>query len=190
MARVAARYQIVSPFHGYVDPFAASTPSPTPPPPPAQQALLRGGGLYKLEVTSNDPDALVLAIEFALPPIASMTWDLPSTPWNNFASRTILHNWQIAAVGLFASGGPTGVTFTTVDNADLTGGGDPGRIDMNCDPDDFTHTFDSTTSAMRRSSPSPLTTACTRASSASTAATATPRSRNTPPRACRPPRPA
>ena len=72
----------------------------------------------------------------------SMTWDLPSTPWNNVASRAILNNWQIAAVGLFASGGPAAVTFTTVDNADITGGGDPGRINMNCDPNDFKHTFD------------------------------------------------
>ena len=72
----------------------------------------------------------------------SMTWDLPSTPWSNIVSRAMLNNWQIAAVGLFASGGPAAVTFTTVDNADLTGGGDPGRIDMNCDPDDITHTFD------------------------------------------------
>ena len=72
----------------------------------------------------------------------SMTWDLPMHPWNNVASRAILNNWQIAAVGLFASGGPAAVTFTTVDNADITGGGDPGRINMNCDPNDFKHTFD------------------------------------------------
>ena len=72
----------------------------------------------------------------------SMTWDLPSTPWRNAASRAMLNHWQIAAVGLFSSGAPANVTFTTVDNADITGGGDPGRINMNCDPNDFRHTFD------------------------------------------------
>jgi hypothetical protein len=77
MARIAARYQIVTPFHGYVNPFATATPAPTNAPPPAMLKVLRGGGLSLLELTSNDPDALVLAIEFALPPIVNMSWALP-----------------------------------------------------------------------------------------------------------------
>jgi hypothetical protein len=78
MSRVAARYQIIAPFHGYVDPFALSTPASTPPPPPAQRALLVGGGLHRLDVTSVDANAMVIAIEFALPPIASVNWDVPA----------------------------------------------------------------------------------------------------------------
>ena len=72
----------------------------------------------------------------------NMTWDLPKFGLDNVLARGILDNWQVAAVGLFASGAPAAVTFTTTDNADITGGGDPGRINMTCDPNDFDHTFE------------------------------------------------
>jgi hypothetical protein len=42
----------------------------------------------------------------------------------------VLDNWQVAGFGSLASGFPTGVGFTTVDNADLTGGGDGNRVNV------------------------------------------------------------
>jgi hypothetical protein len=114
MSRVAARYQIVTPFHGYVDPFALSTPAPTPPPPPAQKALLTGGGLHKLEVTSNDATAMVIAIEFALPPIASVNWDVPAYTIELSVPGQAVHAQIVvdAVVKPAAGGAPSVVALT------------------------------------------------------------------------------
>jgi hypothetical protein len=114
MSRVAARYQIVTPFHGFVDPFALSTPAPTPPPPPAQKALLTGGGLHKLEVTSNDATAMVIAIEFALPPIASVNWDVPAYTIELSVPGQAVHAQIVvdAVVKPAAGGAPSVVALT------------------------------------------------------------------------------
>ena len=45
-------------------------------------------------------------------------------------ARFVLDRWQLAGFGTMASGFPSGVGFTTVENADLTGGGDGGRINV------------------------------------------------------------
>src|SRR5262245_11288534 len=44
-----------------------------------------------------------------------VTWDLPgaSGVWDNGVVRAVLDNWQVAAVGIFVSGAPSTVTFTT-----------------------------------------------------------------------------
>ena len=57
-------------------------------------------------------------------------YDVPkgSRLWNSQAMRLVTDNWQLSSIASFISGGPSGVSFTTVDGADLTGGGDGGRI--------------------------------------------------------------
>jgi hypothetical protein len=77
---------------------------------------------------SNNDRRHLLSVNF--------TWNLPagSRAWNNVVTRALLDNWQFAGVGLYASGAPTGVGFTTTDNADILGGGDGNRINVTCDP--------------------------------------------------------
>jgi hypothetical protein len=62
--------------------------------------------------------------------VINYTWDLPkaSARWNNAFTRALLDNWQISGLSTFASGTPVYVTFTTVDGADITGGGDTTRF--------------------------------------------------------------
>jgi hypothetical protein len=62
--------------------------------------------------------------------VINFTWDVPkaSAHWNNRFTRAVLDNWQISGLSTFASGTPVYVTFTTVDNADITGGGDTVRF--------------------------------------------------------------
>jgi hypothetical protein len=47
---------------------------------------------------------------------------------------TFLGNWNVSGIATFASGAPTGVTFTTVSGADLIGGGDGQRINVTGNP--------------------------------------------------------
>lgn len=59
-------------------------------------------------------------------------WDLPkaSSQWNNAFTRTALDNWQFSGIVSMASGTPRGVSYTTVDGADITGGGDGTRVNV------------------------------------------------------------
>ena len=59
-------------------------------------------------------------------------WDLPKPikTWRNPVVRQALDNWQLAGFSAFVSGLPLGVGYTLVDGADLTGGGDGGRINV------------------------------------------------------------
>jgi hypothetical protein len=63
-------------------------------------------------------------------------WELPkvSTVWNNGFARFVLDGWQLSGITTFASGIPKGVSFSTTDNADITGGGDAGRLDLIANP--------------------------------------------------------
>lgn len=62
--------------------------------------------------------------------VLNYTWDIPklSKVAPGPLIRHIFDNWQLAGITVFASGTPLGLGFTTVDNADLTGGGDGQRI--------------------------------------------------------------
>lgn len=62
--------------------------------------------------------------------VANYVYDLPkvSPRWNNVFSRQVLDNWQISGVTTFASGFPTGISYTTTDGANITGGGDGSRV--------------------------------------------------------------
>jgi hypothetical protein len=57
-------------------------------------------------------------------------YDLPKLGkrWTNPLARQVFDNWQLAGFSAFVSGMPAGITYTTVDGANITGGGDPGRV--------------------------------------------------------------
>jgi hypothetical protein len=42
----------------------------------------------------------------------------------------VFDNWQLSGVTAFVSGTPLGVTFSTTDNADISGGGDGSRLNL------------------------------------------------------------
>jgi outer membrane receptor protein involved in Fe transport len=76
--------------------------------------------------------------------VVNYLWSLPkgSSLWSNFATRAILDNWQISGIASYISGGPAGasngssqgITFSTQDNVDTTGGGDGARVYLTGDP--------------------------------------------------------
>jgi hypothetical protein len=71
-------------------------------------------------------------------------WSLPkgSSLWSNFATRTILNNWQISGIASYVSGEPGGFTFTTNNSANITGGGDGARVVLSGNPmQGAPHTF-------------------------------------------------
>jgi hypothetical protein len=63
-------------------------------------------------------------------------WDLPraSNLAKNAVVRQVFDNWQISGSTGFVSGQPSAVTYTTTDNADITGGGDGARINLSGSP--------------------------------------------------------
>jgi hypothetical protein len=64
--------------------------------------------------------------------VINYTWSLPraSGLWDNVITRQVFDNWELSGVTAFVSGTPFGVGFSTVDNADLTGGGDGSRPNL------------------------------------------------------------
>jgi hypothetical protein len=62
--------------------------------------------------------------------VVNWLWDIPkvSRVWNNAVARSVLDNWQISGIATFASGFPDGVTFTTTDAENITGGGDGAHV--------------------------------------------------------------
>jgi hypothetical protein len=69
--------------------------------------------------------------------IVNFAWlyELPGSQHlrNPFASAVLAH-WNVSGTTTFASGAPTGVTFSTVSGVDLIGGGDGQRIDVTGNP--------------------------------------------------------
>jgi hypothetical protein len=63
-------------------------------------------------------------------------WDLPraSRLWKNAVVSTVFDNWQVSGITTFASGLPSGITLTTSDGADITGGGDGARVVITGNP--------------------------------------------------------
>ncbi len=64
--------------------------------------------------------------------VFNYTWDLPkaSELWANPIVHHLFDNWQMSGVTAFVSGTPLGISYSTVDNADITGGGDGGRVNV------------------------------------------------------------
>jgi hypothetical protein len=62
--------------------------------------------------------------------VVNYIWDLPAASklLPNRVVRFALDRWQVSGVAAFVSGQPSGVGFSTVDGADLSGGGDGTRI--------------------------------------------------------------
>ncbi|MCC6585541.1 MAG: carboxypeptidase regulatory-like domain-containing protein [Bryobacterales bacterium] len=62
--------------------------------------------------------------------VLNYIWDVPklSKRWDNVGTRLVFDNWQVAGFTAFVSGQPSGVGFSTVDGAEITGGGDGARI--------------------------------------------------------------
>lgn len=58
-------------------------------------------------------------------------YQLPRVWYGNLVSRWTLNGWEIGGINAFISGSPTGVGFTTTNNADITGTSSQGpRIDV------------------------------------------------------------
>jgi hypothetical protein len=62
--------------------------------------------------------------------VITYTYNIPnlSRVLENRVTRLVLDHWQVSGITMFASGMPSGVSFTTTDGADLTGGGDGQRV--------------------------------------------------------------
>lgn len=69
--------------------------------------------------------------------VFNYTWDLPrlSERWDNVVVRQLLDNWQLSGITAFGSGVPLGIGYSTTDGADITGGGDGGRVNLIRDPE-------------------------------------------------------
>jgi hypothetical protein len=65
--------------------------------------------------------------------VINYSYDVPSVSQNAVANA-ILGNWQVSGITTFASGVPRDISFTTTNNVDLTGGGDPQRVNITGDP--------------------------------------------------------
>jgi hypothetical protein len=68
--------------------------------------------------------------------VINYTWDLPraSRVWNNVLVRGIFDGWQVSGITAFASGTPSGISFSLASNTDITGGGDGARLWMTGNP--------------------------------------------------------
>ncbi|HKQ80504.1 MAG TPA: carboxypeptidase regulatory-like domain-containing protein [Blastocatellia bacterium] len=68
--------------------------------------------------------------------VINYTWDLPRATrlWDNKVVKAVFDDWQLSGLTAFASGTPAGVGYTLVDGADITGGGDGGRIIITGNP--------------------------------------------------------
>ncbi|MEO7651066.1 MAG: hypothetical protein ABIZ80_11410, partial [Bryobacteraceae bacterium] len=64
--------------------------------------------------------------------VFNYTWELPkaSRVVQGSAARWLLDNWKLSGISTFASGNPLGVALSTVDGADITGGGDGSRVNV------------------------------------------------------------
>lgn len=68
--------------------------------------------------------------------VINYTWDLPraSRLWNTPIVKALLDNWQLSGITAFVTGNPAEITYSTVDGADLNGGGDGSRVIVTGDP--------------------------------------------------------
>jgi hypothetical protein len=78
--------------------------------------------------------------------VANYLWSLPkaSRLVNHAFVRAAFDNWEWNGIATFSSGVPSGIGFSTTDNADLTGGGDGVRVNLIAKPivDRDQRTFD------------------------------------------------
>ena len=64
--------------------------------------------------------------------LLSFNWvyDIPklSHYYDNRPMRAVFDNWQVSSLEVYRSGTPTGLSYTTTNGADITGGGDGARV--------------------------------------------------------------
>jgi hypothetical protein len=60
----------------------------------------------------------------------NLLYDVPKASHllNSVVTRLVLDNWQVAAVASFIDGAPTGIGYSLLNGADVTGGGDGSRV--------------------------------------------------------------
>jgi hypothetical protein len=65
--------------------------------------------------------------------VANWVWDVPkaSKLIDSGIVKALFDNWRFSGIYAYVTGAPSGVTMTTTDSADLTGGGDGSTITMN-----------------------------------------------------------
>jgi hypothetical protein len=68
--------------------------------------------------------------------VTNYLWELPrlSKVLPNPVVRAVFDDWEFNGIGTFSSGTPSGIGFSTTDNADITGGGDGARVVMLAHP--------------------------------------------------------
>jgi hypothetical protein len=68
--------------------------------------------------------------------VINYTYDLPRATrlWDNKVVKAVFNDWQLSGITAFASGAPSGVSFSTTNSFDITGGGDGSRLVMVGDP--------------------------------------------------------
>jgi len=54
--------------------------------------------------------------------------------WNNIATRSVFDNWQLSGFATYYSGPPGNIALNVSSNQNITGGGDPVRAVLTCDP--------------------------------------------------------
>jgi hypothetical protein len=57
-------------------------------------------------------------------------YDFPNMGGSNMLTRGVLNGWQFSGITTLASGLPLPINLSTTDNADITGGGDPVRVNL------------------------------------------------------------
>ncbi|MDQ2776921.1 MAG: Plug and carboxypeptidase regulatory-like domain-containing protein [Acidobacteriota bacterium] len=64
------------------------------------------------------------------------TYDIPiARSWQSVrAAKLVASNWQISGVATFASGFPVPINFSTTNGENTSGGGDPQRVNLTCNP--------------------------------------------------------
>jgi hypothetical protein len=68
--------------------------------------------------------------------VGNYVWSLPkgSGVWSNWLTRSLLDSWQLSGIASYVSGNPGSITFSTSNNANITGGGDGARVVLSGDP--------------------------------------------------------
>jgi hypothetical protein len=69
--------------------------------------------------------------------VLNYEWDLPkaSRVLPGAVTRWALDNWRLSGVTTLSSGMPQGINLSTVDGANITGGGDGSRVNVTCNPE-------------------------------------------------------
>ena len=85
--------------------------------------------LYRAKAAYDQTHIFNVNYTYDIPRVSTF---LPDTMRS--VSREALDGWQVSGITSFSSGVPLGITLTTTNSADLTGGGDGQRVNLTCNP--------------------------------------------------------